>query len=413
MGTLRFGANYVPSNRWMRDWAELDLSYTERDIASLKSIGMDHIRMHLMWDIFQPEPFAVNEAAIENLKRALDVCHNYQIDVFVTIFNGWMSGFVFKPAFAIGKNMFTDDSILESQLWLVEQLAAAIKDHPALIGVDIGNELNVLAGSKSDGYDSTQGDRWSSIVLAKAAACFPGKLIVSGVDHQSWFNNDHGFTRDHLAHAGDLTVLHTYPEFTGARKYGDESQHVMHLQGFMTEFARAYNDDPTRKVWIQEFGICKLWMRPEGHENYLHTSIANAMTCEGLWGFTFWGSHDIKREFDGFTHAGFEHKPLYKSFHALEYDLGLFNVNNEINPRGIYMRDIIKECRDSYNPIVKTSAIVVDDTTGTRGWGFAWKYGEKYVEMTGDGVYPQFILREHANDKAYLEKRHITELVEA
>ena len=88
MGQLRFGANYVHSNKWFRDWTELDLTYTERDIATIASLGLDHIRMHLMWDIFQPEKYRVCEAAMANLRASLDICHRHGIDVLVTVFDG-------------------------------------------------------------------------------------------------------------------------------------------------------------------------------------------------------------------------------------------------------------------------------------------------------------------------------------
>ena len=64
MEQLRFGANYVHSHRWFRDWESLDLSYTEQDIAAIASLGLDHVRMHLMWDIFQPEKHRLNERGL-------------------------------------------------------------------------------------------------------------------------------------------------------------------------------------------------------------------------------------------------------------------------------------------------------------------------------------------------------------
>ena len=137
MNELKFGANYVHSNKWFRDWAELDLTYTERDIAAIASLGLDHIRMHLMWDIFQPEKYRVCESAMKNLRASLDICHRHGIDVLVTVFDGYMSGFIFRPDWAENGRFMADADIIEGELWFLEQLAAAIGDHPALMGIDL------------------------------------------------------------------------------------------------------------------------------------------------------------------------------------------------------------------------------------------------------------------------------------
>ena len=407
MNKLRFGANYVHSNKWFRDWAELDLTYTERDIAAIASLGLDHIRMHLMWDIFQPEKYRVCESAMKNLRASLDICHRHGIDVLVTVFDGYMSGFIFRPDWAESGRFMADADIIEGELWFLEQLAAAIGDHPALMGIDLGNELNMFAyGERFDSITVEEGDAWNNLLCDKCMSLFPGKVVVNGTDHSSWFFPSHAFTRPTLANTGTLTSLHTWIEFTQARRYGDESPHVMHLQDFMIEVARAYASDPARKVWVQEFGISDLWLAPERHENFLRTAMANAATCEGLFGFTYWCSHDLKREWTGFDQL--DHgKPYFRPFHPLEYELGLLYNDNRVKERGLIIKSISEDLKKNYKPAKKETAIILDDKDYE-----GWKYGEKYVAMCEDGVLPQFVLRERTNDVDYLTKRGIKALVE-
>lgn len=399
MNTLRFGVNYIPSKGWLRRTGPLDTDATARDLEAIRSLGCDHIRMHLMWDMFQPEPNGINPVAMDNLTRTLDLCREIGLEACVTVFNGWMSGFIFKPTWAQG-NMFTSPNILEGELYLLRALGEAIGNHPALFGIDIGNELNVLAGSEP--FDSVEGDRWNNRIVDCATRCFPGKIIVNGVDHQSWFPTNYAFSRRVLANTASLTSLHTWIEFTGARAYGDESDHVMHLQDFMIELARAYSADPARPVWIEEYGISPMWLPPERHENFLRNAIGNALTCEDVFGITYWCSHDIDRAL-----RGFEQKGEFRPFNPLEYDLGLFDTANRIKPNGVVLRDIIRRYRDGYAPMVKNTAIVIDDAT-FRGWD----YGEKYVELIRAGIHPKFVLRENAINHDYLARRHITELID-
>jgi hypothetical protein len=106
------------------------------------------------------------------------------------------------------------------------------------MGIDLGNELNMFAyGERFDRITVEEGDAWNNLLCDKCAALFPGKIVVNGTDHSSWFFPSHAFTRPTLANTGTLTSLHTWIEFTQARRYGDESPHVMHLQDFMIEAA--------------------------------------------------------------------------------------------------------------------------------------------------------------------------------
>lgn len=400
MNKVRFGVNYIPSKGWLRRRGPIDISATSQDLQAIRSLGCDHIRMHLMWDMIQPEPNRVDPVAIENLLRTLDLCQQNGLEACVTVFNGWMSGFIFKPTWAQEKNMFTSPEVLESEIYLLGVLGDAIGSHPALFGIDIGNELNVLA--ESEPFNSVEGDRWNNRIVDCATRCFPGKIIVNGVDHQSWFPTNYAFSRRVLANTASLTSLHTWIEFTGARKYGDESDHVMHLQDFMIELAKAYSADSARPVWVEEYGISPLWLPQDRHENFLRTAIQNALTCENLFGLTFWCSHDIDRAL-----RGFEQKNGFRPFNPLEYDLGLFDTENNIKPNGIVLRDLIQQYRTGYCPEIKNTAIVIDDATFN-----GWRYGEKYIELVRDHVHPQFVLRENAINHDYLARRHITELVD-
>ena len=66
---MKFGVNYVPSKGWFYSWVESDVSTTREDFAAIKNIGFDHIRLHLRWDLFQPNPSYYPACHYEKLEK--------------------------------------------------------------------------------------------------------------------------------------------------------------------------------------------------------------------------------------------------------------------------------------------------------------------------------------------------------
>ena len=54
---LKFGVNYVPSKDWFFSWQNFNYGAVDEDLAAIASLGADHIRMHLRWDLFHPNNY--------------------------------------------------------------------------------------------------------------------------------------------------------------------------------------------------------------------------------------------------------------------------------------------------------------------------------------------------------------------
>ncbi|MEU5988331.1 hypothetical protein ABZ806_05100 [Spirillospora sp. NPDC047418] len=46
---VRFGVNYVPSKNWWFSWSDWDRRSIAADLDDIASLGMDHIRIMLIW----------------------------------------------------------------------------------------------------------------------------------------------------------------------------------------------------------------------------------------------------------------------------------------------------------------------------------------------------------------------------
>ncbi|WGM20272.1 cellulase family glycosylhydrolase [Paenarthrobacter sp. OM7] len=267
----RFGVNYVPSKGWWYSWNDwIDQDFQD-DFQAIAQLGCDHVRVHCLWPLLQPNPGMVSNTMLDRLVRLLDLAEANGMDVIVTVFNGWLSGFDFRPSWLHDNvNIFTDEAAITAQLSLLDSLAKRVGTHPRFLGFDVANEPCVLATSTKNVTTQPQGDAWVRTLLDHCQQLAPGKLHSVGMDHAPWLAADVPFGRPTLANTGGLTPIHAWSYFTGAlEQYGPLGTGTLHLAEFMLELAKAFQDDPTRPVWLQEYGVANDWMTAQERETYV------------------------------------------------------------------------------------------------------------------------------------------------
>ena len=268
---LRFGANYTPRKRWWYCWLDWDRQAVADDLSGIASLGMEHIRIQLLWPLFQPGISTVSLRSLDNLRSLLDEADRAGLDVEITVLNGWMSGLSYLPAWVMpvaipdkseNWNIFTSRRVIDAEKLLLRRIVDTVGDHKRFMGLDIGNELGVLQ-SLNNPVTPQQADAWATEILGYCAEIAPGKFHVNGADDSHWFA-DFGFTRSNLATVGSATVMHSYIYFTGVLdryKYSDPAS--LHLADYMIELGAAYQTDPKRRVWVEEIGVANGWMPEE------------------------------------------------------------------------------------------------------------------------------------------------------
>ena len=393
MKELNFGVNYTPSKNWFYSWLNIDLHSIDDDFAAISNIGCNHIRLHLIWQFFQPNANYVEPKLLTDLNSVLDLASKHGLQVEITPLNGWMSGFWFLPNWIKDRHIITDPAVIDAEIYYFSELQKAIGNHPALMGIDIGNEINMFGWLKE--FTIEEGDEWLIKLTDKLNQLFPNKKHVLGVDHQPWFRDDY-FSRKTLANVGYMTSLHTWGIFTGAQKYGLYSDECLGLSEFNIELANAYSENPDRKVWIQEFSVTQAWTDEIVEEKYLRETILRAYRSENLFGVTWWCSHDISREFTEFGEG--------------EYSLGLFDVNNNPKPFAKAFKILLNEMKNGLSaPKLKTgTAIIIKENESFN----AWKYGEAFSNFIKNGEHVKFVLQSKSQDKTYLKNRNINRLIE-
>lgn len=388
----RVGVNYVPSRLWWYSWSEWDDAAITEDLQAIAGLGCDHVRIQCLWTVFQPNPAYVSAVALDRLERLLDLAHAASLGVVVTVLDGWLSGFDFRPEWLRGAGIFTDPAALAAERLLLREVGRRCHGHPAFLGLDVGNEPNVLAHRPENAVSRADGDAWIRMMTDEASRAAPGALVCVGVDHGPWIDADSPFGREELTSTGTVTPVHAWPFFTGAiARYGEGARAIAQLPSYMLELAKAHAEVADRPVWLQEVGASHVWQSdPEG---FVSDVFATTLDVENLWGLTWWCSHDIDRALTGFD--------------ELEYDLGLLTADNRVKPMGERFRQAVDRIRaEWWPPVPRHQALILPEGT-TPDLAFA----DRYFALCDSGERPAIVLESRARDAAYLAMRGITTLL--
>lgn len=405
MEKIRFGVNYIPSKNWLHSWINWDAESVRKDLTSVKNLGLDHIRLHLMWNYFQIDATVMSPDCMEHLNELCDICEELGLDYCVTLFNGFVSGQYFYPAWmqnytgAFGKGMFHNEKVMQAQEFYIKSIAKIVADKPHFLGFDLGNELPIII-VQDHTVTRAQCDAWAKRMLSLCEELAPGKLHNNGVDGMPWFDN-WGFSMENLANEGAVTVLHCYIRFVqGLKRFGRLSDECINLAPFMMEIAKAFANDNSRSIWIQEFGTAEDFFDDEIVE-FISKSMYAMYAEDHLWGITWWSSHNVDKQFSNFD--------------KLEYSLGLFDNDNNITPSGELYKKLMEEYKNGdFKAPKRTKAIIFDpyDENGKATIDNTWKYGKRYAELAKSGEYVALVLPHKANDTEYLKSRGIEEIIE-
>ena len=306
------GANYWPASCGVAMWRYWPAREIQHDLDVLKSLELNCIRFFLRWQEFEPEPGRYDELMFDRLAQLLTWCRERAIFAQPSLFVGWMSGGIFWPPWRRERNVFADPFMIERAAALAKKAAATIAPfHPALLGVDLGNEPNLLPDNSTAPPGAATA--WCKTVSEAVRSAYPGCLIVSGTDH-SLIIGDNDWQLGNQPGTDYLSV-HTYPvpmwHPIGFDGMGDPL--CQSLLPFYTKVARAFG-----AVLVQEFGTI-LTFGPEIQDAYLRAVLPAAWEA-GANGFLWWCLRDV---------AARVHPYLKNAF---EGTLGLVDSEDRVKP---------------------------------------------------------------------------------
>jgi len=264
------GVNYWPRRKAMYWWSDFDAGEVREEFGIIKEIGLQVVRLFLLWDDFQPEPDSVNKDALDNLITVADIAAENGLGLDVTFFTGHMSGPNWSPRWLLGgdlppqahrhwlkdvvsagritdkgyRNMFHDETALRASRLLLQTVVSALKDHPAVWMWNLGNEPDLFAWPNS----SDEGAAWVREMTALIKSIDPNHPVTIGL-HGDGLHRDNGLRIDKVYAHTDVAVMHSYPMYTKwARKPLDPD-----FVPFTCALTSALCGKP---VLMEEFGGC-------------------------------------------------------------------------------------------------------------------------------------------------------------
>ncbi|PAU47107.1 glycoside hydrolase 5 family protein, partial [Streptomyces albireticuli] len=383
---MRFGVNYTPTRGWFHHWLDFDLDEIRADLDSLTVLGLDHIRVFPLWPLFQPNRALVRPRAVEQLVALVDAAGERGLDVAVDGLQGHLSSFDFIPSWTTTwhrRNMFTDPGVVEAQEAYLTALASALADRPHFLGMTVGNEIDQFSGDPHPDPDRIRPEQAGSWLRRMLDACdkaAPGRAHLHASYDAAWYDGTHPFTPAHSARLGAMTAVHSWVFNGTAQRHGPTGAATERHAAYLVELSKAWADDPDRPVWLQEVGAPAPHIPPGRAAAFTRATLAHALDCTGLWGVTWWCSHDVDR--------------ALADFPELEYGLGLFTNDRRIKPAGEAVARVVREWHEGgREPEPRRTALVLDvgdpETAPSRSvCGPGGEFFEAWMRVAARGVRP-------------------------
>ncbi len=283
------GVNYWPRKKAMFWWRRFDAGEVRAEFAEIAAMGLDLVRIMLMWEDFQPGPFEMSRQALADLGTALDIARENGLRVIVTLFVGHMSGINWAPGWALGglatpgaiptwsggapadrapADIYEAPPLLRAQVYGLRAVVGPYAGHPAVYAWNITNENdNFLPPPSSDAAWL-----WNLLLCAEVRRLDPARPVTAGL-HIEDYDRYRGFRPADLAEGNDYLSMHAYALYTKwARDPLDPA-----VVPFSVALARALGG---KSVMAEEYGVCT---SPDGRESYTRTMTLGSRSWRQLF----------------------------------------------------------------------------------------------------------------------------------
>ncbi len=261
------GVNYWPRRKAMYWWQNFDPAEVRSDFALIRDLGLNTVRIFLLWEDFQPDPNQVDAEKLAHLVTVADIAAQNNLGLDVTFFVGHMSGPNWSPRWLLGgpppphawitdvisagqrthlgyRNMFHDSIALAAERLLLSTVVSRLKDHPGIWMWNLGNEPDLFAHPQT----AAAGQAWVREMTDIIKAIDPIHPVTCGL-HGDSLHHDNGLRVDQVFAETDVAVMHAYPMYTPWARHPLDAD----FAAFCCALTAALCGKP---VLMEEFGGC-------------------------------------------------------------------------------------------------------------------------------------------------------------
>ncbi|MGH9132429.1 MAG: glycoside hydrolase 5 family protein [Ilumatobacteraceae bacterium] len=267
-GRFRLGCNYWPLNKAMSWWSDFDAGEVGDEFDVIAGLGMDCVRVFLLWDDWMPAPDTVSTRCLGDFGTVCDVAASRGLELDVTFFTGHMSGPNWSPGWLLTpggpsptpnprrvvsggrvvgesyRNPFDDRDAIAAERLLLATVVGEYRDHPAIWLWNLGNEPDLFAWPASP----AAGRAWVREMCTLVHDIDPEHPVTCGLHVDSLVTDNHLRVRDVFAET-DVAVMHGYPMYASWARNPLDPDYVP----FVCALVSAMCGEP---VLAEEWGGC-------------------------------------------------------------------------------------------------------------------------------------------------------------
>src|SRR5579859_4870000 len=223
------GVNYWPRRKAMYWWSSFDAGEVREEFALIRELGLDLVRIFLLWDDFQPAPDQVSRACLDHLITVAHIAADAGLKLDVTFFTGHMSGPNWAPGWLLDgrpkrmarqvvsggrvvqrgyRNPYADEQALAAERLLLRTVVGALCDHPAIAIWNLGNEPDLFAWPPN----AAAGRAWVREMTQLIHGLDDRHPVTCGL-HVANLLQDNGLRVTEVFAETDLAVMHAYPMY--------------------------------------------------------------------------------------------------------------------------------------------------------------------------------------------------------
>ncbi|MER5183977.1 cellulase family glycosylhydrolase [Streptomyces sp. NPDC002896] len=304
------GANYWSRTGGPLMWRSYDPDVVSEELRVLRDHGLNMTRSFYYWPDFMPTPYTVDEEKCALFADFLDRHHELGMTTVPTFIVGHMSGENWDPSWRGGRDLYSDVWMVARQAWFAGQMVRRFKDHPAVAGWLVSNEMPIY-GDRTQDREAVSS--WAQIIAdaVRAAGGTQPFSLGEGAWGRENTGNENGFSVRYTAEICDFLGPHVY-------RMEDDPVRQHHAAAWVCELTGTFG----RPVVLEEFGVSSDFVSGPNAAHYYRQVLHNSLLA-GATGWIAWNNTD---------YDNLKHQPPYLH-HAFEMHFGLTDAKGAAKPQ--------------------------------------------------------------------------------